>query len=231
VEELLAERGIDVDHVTIYRWVQRFAPELMEAARSRRHLVGDRWHVDETYVKVGGTWRYLFRAIDQFGQVIDVFLSRRRDANAARRVFARALADTRISPAEVTTGRYRLYPRVLDEFIATPGLPARSAGIARAREGTLVLDRAVHLLHPYLAERLRLRELYRAPRGGILRLLAGRRSGRSLGDYLPVALSGVMLYLVHHPSRRHRELLPLVSAKLCARPCGRVNDIPLKMAT
>jgi hypothetical protein len=54
VEELLAERGIEVDHVTIYRWVQRFAPEFAEAARARQHLVGDRWHVDETYLKVGG---------------------------------------------------------------------------------------------------------------------------------------------------------------------------------
>src|SRR5207302_10554583 len=61
VEELLAERGIEVDHVTVYRWVQRFAPEFAEAARARRHIVGDRWHVDETYLKVGGTWRYLFR--------------------------------------------------------------------------------------------------------------------------------------------------------------------------
>src|SRR6266511_118921 len=70
VEELLAERGIEVDHVSIHRWVQRFAQEFIEAARARQHVVGDRWHVDETYVKVGGTWRYLFRAIDQFGQVI-----------------------------------------------------------------------------------------------------------------------------------------------------------------
>jgi hypothetical protein len=82
VEELLGERGIDRDHVTIYRWVQRFSPEFADAARIRRHAVGDRWHIDETYVRVGGTWRYLFRAIDEFGQVIDAFLSRRRDANA-----------------------------------------------------------------------------------------------------------------------------------------------------
>jgi len=56
VEELLAERGIEVDHVTVYRWVQRFAPEFAEAARARQHAVGDHWHVDETYVRVGGTW-------------------------------------------------------------------------------------------------------------------------------------------------------------------------------
>src|SRR5947207_10368925 len=92
VEELLAERGIEVDHVSIYRWVQRFAPEFAEAARARQHVVGDRWHVDETYLKVGGMWRYLFRAIDQFGQVIDVFLSRGRAAGAARRFFEPAIA-------------------------------------------------------------------------------------------------------------------------------------------
>ena len=57
VEELLAERGIEVDHVTICRWVQRFTPQLAEAARPCRHAVGDRWQVDETYVKVAGRWR------------------------------------------------------------------------------------------------------------------------------------------------------------------------------
>jgi len=117
VEELLAERGIEVDHVTIYRWVQSFAPEFAGAARARRHIVGDRWHVDETYVKVAGTWRHLFRAIDQFGQVIDVFLSPGRDASAARRFFAQAIDRTRISPIEVTTDRYRVYPRVLDQLL------------------------------------------------------------------------------------------------------------------
>ncbi len=117
VEELLAERGIEVDHVTVYRWVQRFAPEFAEAARARQHIIGDRWHVDETYLKVGGTWRYLFRAIDQFGQVIDVYLSLRRDAKAARRFFDQAIGRTRISPVEVTTDRYRVYPRVLDELL------------------------------------------------------------------------------------------------------------------
>ena len=57
VEELLAERGVEVDHVTVYRWVQRFTPLLTDAARPCRHLVGDRWQVDETYMKVAGQWR------------------------------------------------------------------------------------------------------------------------------------------------------------------------------
>jgi IS6 family transposase len=65
VEELLAERGVTVDHVTVYRWVQRFTPEFISAARSRRHVPGDRWFVDETYIKVGGRGAYLYPAIDQ----------------------------------------------------------------------------------------------------------------------------------------------------------------------
>jgi IS6 family transposase len=73
VEELLGERGIEVDHVTVYRWVQRFTPLLAEAAQPCRHAVGSRWHVDETYVKVASRWRYVYRAIDQVGQVIDVY--------------------------------------------------------------------------------------------------------------------------------------------------------------
>jgi transposase-like protein len=116
VEELLAERGIDVDHVTIHRWVRRFSPLLADVARFARHLVGDRWHVDETYVKVAGRWVYLYRAVDQFGQVIDVYASRRRDSAAARMFFQRARTSTGVTPAEVITDRASTYPRVLDEM-------------------------------------------------------------------------------------------------------------------
>ena len=104
VEELLGARGIEVDHVTIYRWVQRFTPLLADAAGPCRHTVGDRWFVDETYVKVAGKWRYVYRAVDQHGQVIDVLVSARRDLRAARRFFTTAL---RIhgEPVEVVTDR------------------------------------------------------------------------------------------------------------------------------
>jgi transposase-like protein len=114
VEELLAERGIDVDHVTVHRWVQRFAPLLADAARFGRHRVGDRWHVDETYVKVAGRWVYLYRAVDQYGQVVDVYASTRRDTDAARRFFRRARTTTGVEPVEVITDRAPTYPRVLD---------------------------------------------------------------------------------------------------------------------
>jgi transposase-like protein len=116
VEELLTERGVEVDHVTVYRWVQRFTPLFADAARPLRHAAGDRWFVDETYVKVAGRWRYLYRAVDQYGQVIDVLLSEQRDTAAARRFFTRALAHG-AAPVEVTTDKAGPYIRVLDELV------------------------------------------------------------------------------------------------------------------
>jgi IS6 family transposase len=116
VEELLAERGIEVDHVTIHRWVQRFTPLVIEAARPCRHSVGDRWFVDETYVKVAGVWRYVYRAVDQYGQVIDVFVSKRRNVVAATKFFEMMLAG-RDRPREVTTDLAAPLLRVVDDLL------------------------------------------------------------------------------------------------------------------
>src|SRR5450432_1973521 len=104
LEELLAERGVEVDHVTLYRWVQRFTPLLIDAARPCRHVAGDRWFVDETYVKVSGVWRYVYRAVDQQGHVIDVYVSQRRDTAAARTFFTATLT-VHGDPGEVITDR------------------------------------------------------------------------------------------------------------------------------
>jgi transposase-like protein len=117
VEELLAERGVQVDHVTIYRWVRRFTPILAEAARCAQHGIGSRWQVDETYVKVAGCWRYVYRAVDEYGQVIDVYVSPRRDSGAARRFFHRALATAVVAPVEVVTDQAACYLRVLEEVL------------------------------------------------------------------------------------------------------------------
>jgi transposase-like protein len=119
VEELLVERGVHVDHVTIFRWVQRFTPLLADAARFTRHSPGDRWFVDETYVKVNGNWRYVYRAIDQYGQVIDVLVSAHRDAATARRFFERALTTLKVTPGEVVTDAAAIYPAVLEELVPT----------------------------------------------------------------------------------------------------------------
>jgi IS6 family transposase len=117
VEELLAERGVEVDHVTVYRWVQRFTPRVADAARFIRHAPGDRWFVDETYVKVSGVWRCVYRAVDQYGQVIDILVSKRRDGHAARRFFARALSTLKVIPTEMVTDKAPVYPRVLDDLV------------------------------------------------------------------------------------------------------------------
>ena len=116
LEELLAERGVDVDHVTVYRWVQRFTPILIDAARPCRHQVGDRWFVDETCVAVNGVWRYVYRAVDQHGQVIDVYVSQRRDIASARRFFTTSLTEHG-EPAEVITDRAPALANVIDELI------------------------------------------------------------------------------------------------------------------
>ena len=129
LEELLAEHGIEVDHVTLYRGVQRFTSLLVEAARPRRHGVGDRWFVDETYVKVSGRWRYVYRAVDQFGQVIDVYVSKKRDTTAATRFFTMAIA-AHGEPAEVTTDKAQALAKTIRELRLDPG---RSGGNDAAR--------------------------------------------------------------------------------------------------
>ena len=101
--------------MTIYRWVPTFTPQFIDAAWPARHAAGQRWFLDETYVKVAGRWTYLYRAIDQHGQVIDVLVSPRRDAAAARSFFARALRFGP-GPIEVVTDRAPAYPRVVDEL-------------------------------------------------------------------------------------------------------------------
>jgi transposase-like protein len=117
VEELLIGRGVEVDHVSVFRWVQRFTSLLADAARFCRHCPGNRWYVDETYMKVNGVWRYVYRAIDQYGQVIDVLVSPRRDVAAARRFFRRALGTLKVTPSEVVTDAAAVYPAVLDDLI------------------------------------------------------------------------------------------------------------------
>ena len=116
LEELLAERGIEVDHVTLHRWAQRFTPLLIDAGRPCRHAVGRRWFVDETYVKVAGVWRYVYRAVDGYGQVIDVYVSPRRDIVAARQFFTTAIS-AHGEPEEVVTDRAASLANVIEELL------------------------------------------------------------------------------------------------------------------
>lgn len=92
LEEMMAERGIHVDHSTIHRWVVRFSPLLLERFNHRKRPVTRKWHADETYVKVRGRWMYLYRAIDSLGDTVEFFFSEHRDLLAAKRFIRKALA-------------------------------------------------------------------------------------------------------------------------------------------
>lgn len=91
LEEMMAERGILVDHSTLYRWIIRLTPLLSKAFRRYKRAVGARWRMDETYIKVKGQWKYLYRAVDSSGQTIDFLLTAKRDAAAALRFFRKAI--------------------------------------------------------------------------------------------------------------------------------------------
>ena len=116
LEEFLAERVIDVDRVSLFRWVQRFTPLLIDAARPCRHAVGDRWFVDGTFVKANGIWRYAYRAIDQHGRVIDVFVSEHRDFASARAFVATSVLARRIA-TEVIADRGAALANVTPDLI------------------------------------------------------------------------------------------------------------------
>lgn len=92
LEEILAERGVTVDHATLNRWVVKFAPLIAAQAQTRKRPTAKSWRMDETYIKVKGDWTYLYRAVDRDGQTLDFMLSERRNLAAARRFFRRAIA-------------------------------------------------------------------------------------------------------------------------------------------
>jgi len=91
VEELMEERGVPVDHATIQRWVVKYSPQLEEVFHRRKRPVWVSWRMDETYIKVKGEWRYLYRAVDTQGQTIDFLLTEQRDEQAAKRFLTKAI--------------------------------------------------------------------------------------------------------------------------------------------
>src|SRR6202171_4471392 len=119
VEELLAERGLHADHVTVWRWVQRYAPELERRLPSRLRSTNDSWRVDETYIRVKGKWVYLYRAVDSSCATIDFLLSAKRDAAAAERFLAKALGgENHPAPRVINTDKHAGYPPAIVQLKA-----------------------------------------------------------------------------------------------------------------
>jgi transposase, IS6 family len=114
LSEMMQERGVAVDPSTIFRWVQRYAPEVEKRVRRYQGHRSGSWRVDETYVRVGGKWKYLFRAVDKHGQLIDFMLSDRRNTRAAYRFLRKAVRTMRdYPPASITTDKLASYPEAI----------------------------------------------------------------------------------------------------------------------
>jgi len=125
LEEMMLERGLHVDHTTIFRWVQQYAPELVKRCRPHLNETNDSWRVDEPYVQVKKVWMYLYRAVDSQGNTLEFLLSPRRDAETAKRFFAKALAAPHCStPRVITVDQNAAYPKAWKRAESGKG-PAR----------------------------------------------------------------------------------------------------------
>ena len=117
LEEMMAERGVTVDHTTIYRWVQDYAPEFDKRVRPFLNPTNDSWRVDETYIEVKGEWKYLYRAVDSEGNTLDFMLSAQRDGKAAARFFRKVLkAKHTQTPRVITVDKNAAYPVAMAEL-------------------------------------------------------------------------------------------------------------------
>ena len=117
LELMLLDRGVAVDHSTIFRWIQAYAAELEKRIRPHLRLSNGSWRVDETYVRVKGRWTYLYRAVDSRGQTIDFLLSAKRDTAAAKRFFRKALAQPHtVNPRTITVDKNPAYPKAVTEM-------------------------------------------------------------------------------------------------------------------
>ena len=127
LELMLLDRGVAVDHSTIFRWIQAYAAELEKRIRPHLRLSNGSWRVDETYVRVKGRWTYLYRAVDSRGQTIDFLLSAKRDTAAAKRFFRKALAQPHtVNPRTITVDKNPAYPKAVTEMKQNAELWCRS---------------------------------------------------------------------------------------------------------
>ena len=126
LKEIMAERNLSVDHTTIWRWVQRYAPEFEKRWRRFAWAVGRSWRVDETYVKIRGKWCYLYRAVDRTGRTVDFRLSATRNVAAAKAFFRKAIKSQRRCPQTITLDGYAASHRAVRELKTDGLLPAQT---------------------------------------------------------------------------------------------------------
>ncbi len=113
----MQERGLHINHTTIMRWVYQYEPEIEKKIRKHLKTTNDSWRVDETYIKVKGTWMYLYRAVDSNGDTVEFMLSLKRDAKAGKRFFIKVLrSEHNKKPRVVTTDKNAAYPKAIKEL-------------------------------------------------------------------------------------------------------------------
>ena len=124
LEEMMLDRGLEVDHTTIYRWVQSYSKEFDKRVRSYLKQTNDSWRVDETYIKVKGEWKYLYRAVDSNGNTLDFMFSPTRNANAAKRFLSKVLkSEHNQKPRVINVDKNPAYPITFNSMVEDNLLP------------------------------------------------------------------------------------------------------------
>ena len=133
LKEMMIERGLQVDHSTIMRWVHQYSPEIEKKIRRHLRPTNNSWRVDETYTKVKGKWKYFYRAFDSNGDTIDFMLSSKRSRKAAKKFFKKALSSNHNQiPREITVDKNPAYPPAIDELKNDKILP-KNVGIRQIK--------------------------------------------------------------------------------------------------
>jgi IS6 family transposase len=155
---MMRERGLTVDHTTIFRWVQRYAPEINKRIRPYLKLTGASYRIDKTYIKVGRQWKYLYRALDKEGNTIEFILSAKRDIAAVKRFFKKMMrADHRRLPFSISVDKHASYPEAFISSQEEKVLPSD----CRLRR-TKYLTNIVEQDHRFIRRRWRAMQCFRS---------------------------------------------------------------------
>src|SRR5436309_3497934 len=158
VEEMMRERGLDVDHSTVFRWVQRYAPEINKRVRQHLKMSGTSYRVDETYIKVGKQCKYLYRAVDKEGQTIEFLLSAKRDVSAAKRFFKKMMrADHRRLPFTISVDKNAAYPEAFTSSQKEKVLP-HNCKLRRVK----YLNNIIEQDHRFIKKKVRSSQCYKS---------------------------------------------------------------------
>jgi transposase-like protein len=155
---MMSERGLSVDHTTIFRWAQRYAPEINKRIRPHLKLAGASYRIDETYIKVSKQWKYLYRALDKEGNTIEFMLSARRDIPAAKRFFKKMMrADHRRLPFSISVDKHASYPDALAVLQKEKVLP-KDCNLRRTKYLTNIVEQD----HRFIRRRWRAMQCFRS---------------------------------------------------------------------